>query len=480
MPGFSSWFLTLSALAAQQADAFWRLPCGAPVSVERADPLVQPDAVAGHVHTIMGSNGFNYTMAPDFAEHATCTTCKAVEDLSAYWIPNLYYQNQNGSFTQVEQMGGALIYYLQRQDERDPLYGKEGLLAFPENLRMFAGDPLARNFTGTVEAQAVSFACLGVDGPETNEMPPHNCPNGLRAQLNFPSCWDGENLDSPDHKSHVVYPSRKDSGHCPESHPHRFISLFYEVLFNVNEFKDMWWGDRQPFVFSNGDPTGYGFHGDFVNGWDRPTLQTAIDTCTSDSGVIEECKAFTLQSNEDMNSCRVLSHIDEDVTGTLPALPGCNPVESGPEPATKAMCADTAAAAPQAAATLMPEPLPPFTDALAMGLAWKYLACARDPAGQPRTLGAASDRGDHVTVETCLDFCAGRGFAYAGVEYASECYCGGAAPAQDRLWRDGLLGSCEMPCAGNSTQKCGGAAQIGIYQRCPEGQFCENMDLGSW
>lgn len=28
----------------------------------------------------------------------------------------------------------------------------------------------------------------------------------------------------------------------------------------------------------------YGWHGDFYNGWDRQVLQTAIDTCTSDSG----------------------------------------------------------------------------------------------------------------------------------------------------------------------------------------------------
>ncbi|WP_309624448.1 DUF1996 domain-containing protein [Methylibium sp.] len=32
----------------------------------------------------------------------------------------------------------------------------------------------------------------------------------------FPQCWDGKNLDSPDHKSHMAYPS---DGGCPRSHP---------------------------------------------------------------------------------------------------------------------------------------------------------------------------------------------------------------------------------------------------------------------
>ncbi|EON65187.1 hypothetical protein W97_04424 [Coniosporium apollinis CBS 100218] len=31
------------------------------------------------------------------------------------------------------------------------------------------------------------------------------------------------------------------------------------------------------FVLSNGDPTGYGYHGDFINAWDIDFLQRAAD-----------------------------------------------------------------------------------------------------------------------------------------------------------------------------------------------------------
>ena len=69
---------------------------------------------------------------------------------------------------------------------------------------MLAGDPSKRNFTGGLDAKAISFACLGGNQPETNNIPNYNCPGGLRAQVFFPACWDGKNLDSPDHKSHMV------------------------------------------------------------------------------------------------------------------------------------------------------------------------------------------------------------------------------------------------------------------------------------
>lgn len=92
--------------------AFWRLPCGSPVVVERSDPIVSPNSVSGHVHTVMGANSFNYTMEGDFTSRATCNTCKVKEDRSNYWFPNLYYHAENGSFIPVKQVGGAVIYYL--------------------------------------------------------------------------------------------------------------------------------------------------------------------------------------------------------------------------------------------------------------------------------------------------------------------------------------------------------------------------------
>ncbi|KAK7747605.1 hypothetical protein SLS62_009016 [Diatrype stigma] len=501
--------LLLLATAPSPAAAFWRLPCAAPVVVERADPIEQPGLVSRHAHTVMGSAAFDFRMDSNSTalaaqQQQSCSTCKAVEDGSNYWVPTLYYHDAaNGSFAPVAQAGGALIYYLQRTDPRDPEYdaekGGKGLLAFPEGFRMVAGTPTRRNKTmggderdggGNIiqEPNPVSFACLGVDGPATPELPAHNCPGGMRAQLTFPSCWDGVRLDAPDHKSHMAYPSGLDTGFCPPSHPKRFITIFMEVLWNVDEFKDQWGGggegggdggkQRQPFVFSHGDPDGYGYHGDFLNGWDVPTLQRAIDTCTDDSGVIERCGALTLRSDDDMKACRVLPRVAEPYSGLLAVLPGCNPIQSGPEEAVPRPASDC----PGVATEISADPVLPFTDLTQTQTngGWRFAACARDPAGQERTLRGDSEARDDMTADGCVAFCGARGFRLAGVENGRECFCGGDGEiTEDRRQKPGLFGNCDMfRCAGNATQFCGGYGEVGVYEKCDEGGGeCRNMDL---
>jgi hypothetical protein len=128
---------------------------------------------------------------------------------------------------------------------------------------MLAGDTLLRSYKDTLQQRAISFACLGTNTPETHGLPNIKCPSGLRAQVFFPSCWNGKDFDSTNHKSHVAYPAGVTTGACPPGFPKRLVSIFYEVIFNTPNFE--WYSDQQPFVVSNGDPTGYGFHGHFVN-----------------------------------------------------------------------------------------------------------------------------------------------------------------------------------------------------------------------
>ncbi|KAL0942125.1 wsc domain-containing protein [Colletotrichum truncatum] len=450
---------------AGHAAAFFKIPCSRPVVVERADPIVNPGTLSGHVHNIMGGNGFDFSMTYEQARASSCSTCKVTADLSNYWIPNLYYRGQDGKFTSVPQAGGMLIYYLLRSDPKDPEYSN-GLLAFPKGFRMLAGDPKLRSFNNnSLEQRAISYVCLGNGGPQTNEFPNRNCPDGLRVQVVFPSCWDGVNVDSLDHRSHMAYPSGVSTGKCPASHPKRFVTLFYEVIFQVNDFKDRWYGDSQPFVLSNGDPTGYGLHGDFLNGWDIDVLQTAIKQCTDNSGALEKCTVFQFFDDETRKGCRVPVKVNEPVFGELDALPGCNPVQPGPQNAQpQANCG---------AATQISQPQWGFTDVTSTQN-FKYLGCARDPSGQGRTLPSPRKSGDFMTVDFCIKHCSDQGYQYAGLEYAKECWCGNTV-AEDRMPKKGVLGSCEMPCAGNSTQICGGYALLSLYQKCDGA--CENAAL---
>ncbi|PNH39545.1 hypothetical protein VD0004_g7339 [Verticillium dahliae] len=448
------------------AQAFFVVPCSRPVVVQRADPIVNPGALAGHVHTIMGGSAFNFTMGYDDAVSSACSTCKVRQDLSNYWTPNLYYESENGKFEAVKQLGGMLVYYLQRSDSRDPEY-ENGLLAFPPGFQMLAGDPSLRSFGDTLEQRAISYVCLGVSGPETHQFPPQNCPYGLRVQVMFPSCWDGHNLDSPNHKSHMAYPSLVDNGVCPTSHPKRFITLFYEVTFQIDDFKDKWYKDTPPFVYSNGDPTGYGLHGDFVNGWDTDVLQSAITNCTDASGSLDRCPLLHQFDDETMKGCRVPVRVEEQVDGILNRLPGCNPVQRGPGRATQQSdCGATTTISP---------PQWPYTD-MTISHRFRYRGCAPDASGKSRTLNGTDVSSDNMTVARCVEYCDERGFKYAGVEYRRECFCGNFVD-HDREPKKGILGVCELPCTGDNNEVCGGYGGISLYEKCSAGAACENADL---
>lgn len=133
-----------------------------------------------------------------------------------------------------------------------------------------------------------------------------NCANGVRQQVFFPSCWDGVNLDSSDHKSHVAYPSGAGAGTCPESHPKRLISLFYESIWDTNAFKDMWTeGDQQPFVFSYGDPTVSFFVSPERETNAEPKRDTEAMATSSMAGRAACCRRLSITARATAESLRI-------------------------------------------------------------------------------------------------------------------------------------------------------------------------------
>lgn len=316
---------------------------------------------------------------------------------------------------------------------------------------MVAGDPFLRSYSDTLAQRAVSHVCIGGTAAEgeTPGFPKNNCPQGFRAQVFFPSCWDGKNLDSPDHKSHMAYPSGMNGGKCPPTHPTKLISVFAENWFNVDEWKDQWYDGKWPFVFANGDSTGYGFHGDFVNGWDPKVLQKAVDDCDDRNGDAKKCPHFTFWEDSKTDDCMLAPRIKEQTSGWMKALPGCNPVTSGPG---RAAPGGTACGA----TTTIGEPEVYSSDMTSKG--WEYVGCALDK-NNDRTLPLR--HGDpQMTIEKCIDFCVSKGKTYAGLEFANECYCGDSV-AQDRLGYQ----KCMTPCAGNPKQYCGAGGRLSVYRK---------------
>jgi hypothetical protein len=78
---------------------------------------------------------------------------------------------------------------------------------------------------------------------------------------------------------------------------------------------------------------GYGYHADFITGWDQDFLQQAVDTCTNPSGNIEDCPIFTIQEEWKAAKCqfelpKTLS--DDDCEGPADGLCGNVPIQDGP------------------------------------------------------------------------------------------------------------------------------------------------------
>ena len=68
--------------------------------------------------------------------------------------------------------------------------------------------------------------------------------------------------------------------------------------------------------------------------------------------------------------------------------------------------------------------------------------------------------GGRMTVEKCKKLCfQDNDYLYAGVQYASECWCGNETPNTPAPQRE-----CSWRCSGDYSQKCGGPWRMNVYQ----------------
>ncbi|KAK8010828.1 wsc domain-containing protein [Apiospora arundinis] len=90
-----------------------------------------------------------------------------------------------------------------------------------------------------------------------------------------------------------------------------------------------------------------------------------------------------------------------------------------------------------------------------------YQGCYQEPSGR-RALPDKFFAYDSMTLDSCAANCTD--YAYFGVEYGRECYCG--ATRDDGATKTSgttINGACAMPCPGNKDQTCGDGSKLSLF-----------------
>ncbi|MEV1014069.1 DUF1996 domain-containing protein [Micromonospora sp. NPDC049801] len=232
------------------------------------DPIVAPGLPgASHMHSFVGNKAVDAnTVAGDLTKF-TATSCKPIQDHSAYWVPTLY---DNATGKPVETTGFRVYY-------RSLAKNSTGQMPMPNGLRMISGDakkkqPTPRGATGQFYCAFYGPGDLdGVARSTNGNWPICGGTATLHFMLQFPDCWDGKHLDSPNHKDHVAYGS---GGTCPPGHPVRIPAITFDIQYPAK-------GTPAGYYLSS-DKAGKSassMHGDAFVVWDVNTMNKRTKNC---------------------------------------------------------------------------------------------------------------------------------------------------------------------------------------------------------
>jgi hypothetical protein len=194
----------------------------------------------------------------DGSLNAADTSCANGDKSTFYW-PVL--RDLNGTGDDVGQDGGSKdgnVGSILKPTSVSLAYhghGDQDVQAMPTDLRIITGNAKAKVQDG--DNANAKYTCTGFTDRVTDKYP--ICPTGshLQRMLDFPSCWDGQNLQSKDGRSHMEFPDSK--GNCQDGFepiPALRMTLTYNQpagkAFSIDSFPD-----------NQHDPTTD--HGDFEN-----------------------------------------------------------------------------------------------------------------------------------------------------------------------------------------------------------------------
>ncbi len=277
-------------------DGAFRIGCGVS-HMGFFDPIVYPGQnFKSHLHTFFGNSDQNFDTDPETlgTSNSRSTCVGGVMNRSSYWVPSMVDITTG---LPIEPASANLYYktgvYTDSGDGRGPQAVFVNLPA--AGLRMIAGDPM-NSTSGQGEAvingvkeqlQVRRYDCsipasirppngAILNSQDLNWGEP--CPNGSEVLqiVFFPPCWDGVNLDSPDHKSHMSYANGLG---CPSTHPFAIPVIQYNIHYRVHAGSRPENWRLSSDLYDLSIPGGRSGHGDWNNGWQQQFLQTIITKC---------------------------------------------------------------------------------------------------------------------------------------------------------------------------------------------------------
>ncbi|MEP7346739.1 MAG: DUF1996 domain-containing protein [Gemmatimonadaceae bacterium] len=239
------------------------------------DPIVYPgSAGASHLHMFFGNNGVNANSTSQSLMTTGNSTCRGgILNRSAYWMPAMY-DTRNGATIVPDE---ATIYYKTGYN-----MNPASIKPAPTGLSMIVGDK-----TSSSMQQHIEWGCANkFINPQGSV--PTTCGAGgaVRLTLIFPQCWDGQNLNSPDHKSHMAYPIYRNwpqVSSCPPTHPVPIPEITEHFDFPVSSTANPSYWRLSSDMYSMAMPGGFSAHADWMYGWDPNTMNTFVTMCLNKS-----------------------------------------------------------------------------------------------------------------------------------------------------------------------------------------------------
>ncbi|MGQ4332286.1 DUF1996 domain-containing protein [Streptomyces hayashii] len=236
---------------------------------------------AHHFHDYIG-NQSNNAFASDGDLAKAETSCVDQGDKSTYYWPVLRLQNgaqerdAGSPGGGVEGNAGKIVT---AKDVTLTFVGnpRSQVTAMPPLLRIITGD--AKAFVnGTANANA-SWSCTGFEDRQLKDKYPL-CPAGsdVVRTFRFQSCWDGANIDSANHRTHVAFAGA--DGSCPNGFK-AVPQLVQRIVYDVDAPSLQDGGKTTPLFAVDSFPEQLHKpvtdHGDFINVFDDNLMREMVD-----------------------------------------------------------------------------------------------------------------------------------------------------------------------------------------------------------